>query len=99
MPVGGMVTLWAKDFDASSYDNCTPREKLKFSFSSDVQERSKTFNCDYVGTNNLQIWATEEAGNQGYCNVWVTIGDNESVCMDMNGITGNVSTFSGTAVA
>jgi hypothetical protein len=98
MPAGGMVTIWAKDFNASSYDNCTSPGKLKFSFSSDIYERSRTFNCDDVGVNNLQIWVTDQSGNQAYCNTWLTIGDNQSTCAGMNPITGNISTFSGTSV-
>lgn len=98
MPVGGMVTIWAKDFDASSFDNCTPPEYLKFSFSSDVYEKSKNFICDDVGTNALQVWVTDGSGNQAYCNTWITIDDNTPVCPDMHPIQGAVHTFSGTPV-
>jgi len=98
MPVGGMVTLWAKDFDASSFDNCTPPNKLKFSFSPNVNEGSRQFNCDDVGNNNLQIYVTDQTGNQAYCNVWITIGDNEAACMT-DSLSGLVSTLSGSAVS
>lgn len=99
MPQGGMVTLWARDFDASSYDNCTKRENLKFSFSPDVLEASHTFTCDDVGVVPLQIYATDEAGNQAYCNVNITIADNESVCPDMHPLTGDVEMFTSDAVS
>ncbi len=36
MPNTGEVTIWANDFDASSFDNCTAMEDLLFSFSDDV---------------------------------------------------------------
>jgi hypothetical protein len=56
MPLGGMVTIWAKDFNVSSQDNCTPQYKLKFSFSSSPFDASRTFTCDDLGTNPVQIW-------------------------------------------
>jgi hypothetical protein len=59
MPIGGMVTIWAKDFDVSSYDNCTPQSKLKFSFSADVYEKSRVFDCDDIGVVPVQICVTD----------------------------------------
>ena len=35
MPIGGQVTIWAKDFNASSFDDCTPEADLLYSFSGD----------------------------------------------------------------
>ena len=98
MPTSGMITIWARDFDASSFDNCTPAHKLKFSFSSDVYETGYTFTCDNIGVNTLQIWVTDEAGNQAYCSPFITIDDNDAVCPGMNIVAGEVKTFSGTAV-
>ncbi len=99
MPQGGMITLWAKDFDASSFDNCTKREKLRFSFSPNVLETSHVFTCDDVGVVSLPIYATDEAGNQAYCTVSITITDNGPVCPDMNPLTGTVTMFTGEAVS
>lgn len=98
MPIGGMVTIWAKDFDASSFDNCTKPEHLKFSFSSNVYEKSRNFICDDVGINELQVWVTDGSGNQAYCTTYLTLADNDTVCADMYPIQGLVETFSGTPV-
>ncbi len=54
MPVGCEVTLWAKDFNASSVDDCTPSEELLYSFSGDVYEPSRTFN-----STNIPVFGAE----------------------------------------
>ncbi|MBC7885098.1 MAG: hypothetical protein H7X99_06460 [Saprospiraceae bacterium] len=71
----GMVELWAKDFDKGSKSICgyTP---LKFSFSKDVAETNKTFTCDHIGKNNVQMWVTDSKGAQAYCIVEVIIQNN-----------------------
>ena len=93
MPLGGMVTIWAKDFNASSYDNCTPAHKLKYSFSSNPLEASRTFTCDDLGTNPIQIWVHDEYGNKDYCTTFIKINDNSGFCSGMHIVSGLVSTF------
>ncbi|MEO5906626.1 MAG: T9SS type A sorting domain-containing protein, partial [Saprospiraceae bacterium] len=93
MPLGGMVTIWAKDFNASSYDNCTPAYKLKYSFSANPWEASRTFTCDDLGTNPVQIWVHDEYGNKDYCTTFIKINDNSTFCEDMNTVQGLVTTF------
>lgn len=93
MPLGGMVTIWAKDFNASSYDNCTPAHKLKYSFSANPWEASRTFTCDDLGTNPIQIWVHDEYGNKDYCTTFIKINDNSTFCESMNIVAGLVSTF------
>ena len=84
MPSTGVVTIWANDFNASSFDNCTPQEDLIYSFSSDVTETGMTFTCDEVGSNEVEIWVTDASGNQDYCETFIIIADNDTVC---NGIS------------
>jgi hypothetical protein len=93
MPLGGMVTIWAKDFNASSYDNCTPAYKLKYSFSDNPFEASRTFTCDDLGTVPIQIWVHDEYGNKDYCTTFIKINDNEDACEGMNEVQGIVNTF------
>ncbi len=99
MPQGGMVTIWAKDFDASSFDNCTKAHQLKFSFSPNVHEASRTFTCDDVGLVPLKVYVTDLGGNQAYCNTFITLTDNGPVCPEMNPLTGNVEMFTAEAIA
>ena len=94
MPNAGMVTIWASDFEAgSSFDNCTPYSALKFSFSSDVTETSKTFTCDDIGTQVVELWVTDNAGNQDFCQTYILIQDNNGACggpTTFSAIEGNV---------
>ncbi|MBK8349983.1 MAG: hypothetical protein IPL08_21105 [Saprospiraceae bacterium] len=71
----GMVQLWAKDLNKGSVSSCG-NNPLKFSFSKDVTETSKTFTCDHIGKNMVQMWVTDSKGAQNYCIVEVTIQNN-----------------------
>lgn len=71
----GMVELWAKDINKGSFSACG-FHPLKFSFSKNVAETSKTFTCDNVGANIVQMWVTDSRGGQEYCEVTVIIQNN-----------------------
>lgn len=62
----GMVEIWAKDFDNGTQPACHGGP-LTFSFSSDPTDMARTFTCDHVGANTVQIWVTDAYGNQDYC--------------------------------
>jgi hypothetical protein len=70
MPVGGQVTVWAKDFDASSFDDCTPAADLLFSFSGDSYQPSFTYTCDNVPAFNTELSV----------NIWVADGGTDDNC-------------------
>ena len=80
MPSTGTLDLWAKDFNASSFDNCTPEYDLIYSFSPNVNETSKQFDCNNIGTNEVRIYVTDRFGNQQYCTTYVQIDDNNGIC-------------------
>jgi hypothetical protein len=71
MPVGGQVTVWAKDFNASSFDDCTPSEDLLYSFSGDTYQPSYTYTCENVPAFGVelstQIWVAD-GGTDDNCN-------------------------------
>jgi subtilisin-like proprotein convertase family protein len=91
MPTTGNVAIWAKDFDLGSFDNCTPRNKLNISFSTNVLDTGKVLTCSNIPDGRsvkfpIDIYITDEAGNREYCSVNVIIQDNEgNVCKDNNG--------------
>jgi len=99
MPIGngeGMVRIWATDFDASSYHPCN--RPFTLSFSSDPTDIYRDFTCEHVGQGQVyvEIWATDQLGNQTYCETYIIITDNLGACPG-NGnpqgiVTGNVST-------
>ena len=78
IPDDGMVTTWASDFNAGSFDNCAGA--LQFSFSPNPADISATFDCDQVGQNTLQMWVTDAAGNQDFCQTYIIIQDNMGIC-------------------
>lgn len=91
----GMITLWASDFDASSYHPCL--SPFVLSLSPDVNQTSITFDCDDVGAPvPVFLYATDNLGNQAYCETYVIVQDNNDVCPEGGGllgtITGNIST-------
>ncbi len=97
----GMLEIWANDFDFGSFDNCTDQSDLQISFSEDVNNTSMTFTCAQMPDGQqayipLQMWVTDEAGNQDYCEIAIILQDNEGdACDDLTGdvsyITGRIS--------
>jgi hypothetical protein len=87
MPSVGCITVWAVDFDAGSFDNCTAQEDLRFSFSEDSTETARTWCCDSlfsgnILTRNVRIYVWDEFGNRDYCETYIVIRDNDEVCVD-----------------
>lgn len=94
-PATGELSIWASDFDAGSFDNCTDKEDLIFSFSSDVNDFGRTYTCDSIGIRTIQMWVTDEAGNQDFCVATIEVQDNTGFCNGSNlssNITGVVLT-------
>ena len=83
METDGTVEIWAEDFDNGSFDNCS---SVQISFSADVNETAKTFTCaDIMGnatTIPVEIWVTDESGNQDFCQAELTLQDNSNACPD-----------------
>jgi hypothetical protein len=92
----GMITIWASDFDASSYHPCG--SPFVLSLAPDTNVTSLTFTCEHVGQGQVPVnlYVTDNLGNQAFCSTYIIIQDNMGVC-PQNGnligtITGNVST-------
>lgn len=71
----GMVQLWAKDLNWKSYSTCN-NYPLRYSFSTDPNEMSKTFTCEHVGKSKVRMYVTDSRGNQTYCEVELDIQNN-----------------------
>ena len=80
MAQGPMTSIAAWRFNLSSYDNCSPGANLQYSFSSDPTDTIRVYDCDSLGSRPVQIWVTDEAGNQSVANTYAIIQDNEGVC-------------------
>jgi hypothetical protein len=95
------VTLWAKDFNLASDDNCTAKPDLKFSFSSNPADSFKLYTCADIAngiadTLDVYIYVTDKAGNQDVCKTTLILQDNQDVCPDvpnLGGIGGNIKNY------
>ncbi len=79
---GGMIEIWAEDFNNNSFDNCSATTDLEFSFSSDVTDKNRVYTCPDVGIQIVQMWVTDTHGNQAYCETYVDIQDPDGICPD-----------------
>jgi hypothetical protein len=72
----GMREVWASDLNAGSYHDCYPNMKLTYSFSADTSDKVRTYTCQNVGSNDVEIWVTDENGNQAYCLTYIIVQSN-----------------------
>ncbi|MDX1685141.1 MAG: T9SS type A sorting domain-containing protein [Saprospiraceae bacterium] len=96
MPTTGTVTIWASDFDAGSFDNCTDSTDLRYSFSLDITETGKTLSCDDIengisDTIEISIYVWDEAGNVDLCKTVLILQDNQDVCPDRASLNGMIA--------
>jgi len=76
-----MVTLWASDFNASSYHPCG--DDIVFSFSADTTDIFLELDCENIGEYIVDLWVTSvETGAGTYCTTFVDVQDNnlENFC-------------------
>jgi hypothetical protein len=91
MPTG-MIQMWASDFLQYGSDNCTPSSQLKYGirrsgtgtgFPVDGNGNpitSVTFTCADLGTQQVELWAIDKAGNADFCETYILIQDNAGNC-------------------
>lgn len=91
MPTG-MISVFAADFIQWGQDNCTPMNQLIFAirksgtgtgFPVDAQGNpitSVNFTCDEVGTQPVELWAMDAAGNAAFCETYVIVQDPFNFC-------------------
>ncbi|MGK0314570.1 MAG: hypothetical protein ACI86M_000790 [Saprospiraceae bacterium] len=93
----GMIGIWASDFDLGSYDNCTVQSDLILSFSQNTADSSRVFTCDNLPNGieeeiQLELWVTDEAGNQDYCFITLILQDSQDdACIGNNGSFASIS--------
>ncbi len=82
------VQIWASDFDLGSEDNCDNSLQMTFANGSS----SITFDCSHLGTQLLQVYFTDDAGNSDFCTVEIDIQDNLGACDNNPRIAGSIYT-------
>jgi hypothetical protein len=95
MPTG-MIQMWASDFLQYGSDNCTPANQLKYGirrsgtgtgFPVDGNGNPITnvvFTCADLGTQSVELWAIDKAGNADFCETYVIVQDNAGICPSQN---------------
>lgn len=112
MPTTGTITLNARGFNSHSFDNCTPENRLRFAYSSNINDTLRTFNCgDFCCSGGrwvngvlaptylaLDIWVFDENGNADFCKTGIMIQNNMgATCVPCQN-NANCSTLLGRAV-
>jgi hypothetical protein len=80
MPDGYYMDLRPSFFNKGSFDNCTPKHKLKMWI-----EPSRV-DCDNIGANDVRMYVEDESGNVEYCNTVIYVQDNMDMCPPSDGI-------------
>ncbi len=100
MPVDGILTFDATDFDAGTLDFCTGRDAILLTFADPMRypdSTARTFRCERneVGVVGVTLWAMDQAGNVSSCETFININPfAENSCSGENiaSIAGLVST-------
>lgn len=105
--LSGTATLWASDILLYTEDNCTPNDYLQLSvrregsgagFPLDANGNpivSLGFDCFDLGTQTVELWSRDKAGNAGSCTATVMISNNNGAnCGDVfgNSLSGYIKT-------
>jgi hypothetical protein len=104
MPSSGMVEVWATDLDIGSFDNCS--NNLDFSArigTTGAWSDNIVFTCNDLEDNPsgiipVQMRVVDDAGNEEFCTVTVTIQDNGGCDPNMTLISGTISTEDGESI-
>ncbi len=80
MPAGNMVSINARLFDEGSSDNCTPPDRLRFSFSEDIHDTVRVFDCSQLGRNDVAIYVWDECLNYSLVITFLVVSDINDVC-------------------
>jgi len=85
MSQSGMVSITPEMIDQGSFDNCGG--PLQFSFSPDVNDTIRWYDCDSLGIRVVDVWVTDASGNQDYCQTFVDVQDNMNYCQLLQYVT------------
>ncbi len=102
------ITLSVNDFLWYAGDNCTPADQLQIGLqkaasgnvfpllSDELPQQSVTYTCAELGTQTVEIWARDGAGNANVCQTYVIVQDNFGFCPATQGtVSGTLKTEDG----
>jgi len=94
----GGLDVHAKIFDAGSFDNCTPKSLLKFSFSPDVNDTIRKIDCTNAGFQFMTLHITDLDDNVETMDVFMLVFDN-GTCFSQRSLNGEVSESNGNPIS
>ncbi len=99
MNTDGTATIWATDFDAGSFDNCSEVD-LFFKDSDGNYSPSLTFRCEDIDDGlsevfDLELYAVDALGNFDFCNVSLRVDDFNDNCPNSSVDPGSENEVSG----
>lgn len=113
MMPNNMLMMTPANFLQSVSDNCTPSNMIKlgvrrsgtgtgFPFAANGVDGNQIiqFTCDDIGTQLVEIWGMDKAGNADYCETYVIVQDNAGICIngDKVSVAGKLQTEQNSAV-
>ena len=107
-----MIQLFASDFLQFTEDNCTPAPQITIGIrkcgtgtgfpvnANGTPAVSVVYTCTELGTQCVELWAIDKAGNADYCEATLNVLDNSGNCATPgNDLAGRVITELGFGVA
>jgi hypothetical protein len=94
---GGDVRVGAGMFNFGSFDNCTAPQFIKTSFSQNIADSTRIFDCNNAGFQELNVYFHDIAGNFNFCKVALTVYDNNG-CLGNLSLKGKVMSYQGKPV-
>jgi hypothetical protein len=100
----GSIQLWASDFLLYTEDNYSQGNKIAIGirklgtgtgFPYDATGTPQTgvvFDCNELGTNLVELWSKDSAGNGAFCETYILIQDNAYFCSDSSIVGGRITT-------
>jgi hypothetical protein len=94
---GHKVRVGAAMFNFGSTDNCTAPQYIRTSFSSNVADSTKFFDCSNAGFQELNVYFHDLSGNFNYCKIALTVYDNNG-CLGNLSLQGKIMSYQGKPV-
>ncbi|GJM32942.1 MAG: hypothetical protein DHS20C18_19430 [Saprospiraceae bacterium] len=91
----GQLILTPDLFANMATDNCS---EVQLSFSESMNLDTLVLGCNDRGTNIINIWATDNTGNQSTCSLTLEVLDDASNCLSFWSLTGNIANESGEGI-
>lgn len=87
------VDIPVRLFDVGSFDDQTPSDQLKFSYSEDLSDTIISVDCGDIGqTFEVRIYVHDLKGKSDYCRTYFTVADGED-CESNTSVIGDMDTI------